>query len=126
MDGYDVEGVAPFMVVLCGPSHSGKSTFAARYCKGFNVISSDRIRKRMKKMFCRGKKEPEVWKAFYRQKRRAVRDGFDIVLDACHLTHKARTYSVEGVNGRYKRICVVFDLPWPVLQQSCLRTKRCH
>jgi len=124
IDGCDVKPIAPYLVVLCGPSHSGKSTFARKSCKGFRVISSDRIRKRLKKRFHSDKREPEVWKAFDKQKRRAVRDGYDIVVDACHMSEKARRHSVEGVNRRYKRICIVFGLPLNTIRERCLKARR--
>jgi len=37
----------PKLVVLCGPSHVGKSTFAGRLGPAFTVVSTDQIRSRL-------------------------------------------------------------------------------
>jgi len=123
-DGCEIKPIAPLHVVLCGPSHAGKSTFARRFCNGFEVISSDRIRKRLGRKFHLCEDEREVWNMFESLKYRAVREGHDIVLDACHMSERARMHALEGVNSRYEKICIVFDLPVETIQARCLKSKR--
>jgi predicted kinase len=113
----------PVLLVLCGPSHAGKTTFSRCFDSSFTVISSDRIRERLGTRF-NSRKEDRVWNTFESSKRRALKEGRSIVLDACHMSAEARRHSVEGVNGRYRKICIVLNLPLPTIQQRCLKDKR--
>lgn len=112
------------LTVLCGPSHSGKSTFVKRYCKGFKVINSDRIRKRQTGSSACSRYEPEVWKTFESQKRKALRTGHNVVLDACHMSERARWHALQGSNDRHKKVCIVFDLPLEAVRQRSLKARR--
>jgi len=114
----------PVLLVLCGPSHAGKSTFAARHCRGFVVVSSDRIRRGLGARFGDARAEPRVWEAFDRRKREALRAGRNVVLDACHLSPEARQHSVQGPNGRHRRVFVLFDVPLGMVLARCRRTRR--
>jgi len=114
----------PLLVVLCGPSHAGKSTFAERHCKGFAVVSSDRIRGGLGMRFGDSRREARVWEAFDRRKREALRAGRDVVLDACHLSPEARRHAVEGPNGRHRKVFILFDLPLETILARCRRTGR--
>ena len=114
----------PLLVVLCGPSHSGKTTFANKLKANFKVVSSDKIRNSLSVGFGGQESESRVWEIFESEKRKALEEGRNIVLDACHLSQQARWHAVQGPNQDYEKICVVFDLPWPVLRERCLRTKR--
>jgi predicted kinase len=98
------------LVVLCGPSHSGKSTFARRLCKGFTVVSSDRIRKERGTVFGCPEGERVIWEAFESEKRKALREGRNVVLDACHMSRRARRHALQGPNARHRRVCVVFGV----------------
>jgi predicted kinase len=112
------------IMVLCGPSHSGKSTFAKRFKKQFTVISSDEIRKAMTGSYEISEKDDVVWKVFAARKNLALKRGENIILDACHLSKKARQHSLEDVDNRYGKTCIVFDLPFRVLKERCVREKR--
>jgi hypothetical protein len=57
-------------------------------------------------------------------KRKALEKGCNVVLDACHITEKARWHALQGPNSNYKKICVVFDLPLRVVRERCLCEKR--
>ncbi len=115
---------AAVLIVLCGPSHAGKTTFARRFGENFTIISSDEIRKRLSGRFGNGNRESKVWDVFDFLKRKALKEGRSVILDACHISEKARRHSLEGPNGRHRKICIVFDLPLDVLQQRALKTKR--
>ena len=62
--GSGAEGTCPELIVLCGPSHSGKSTFARQHLGSCRIVSTDRIRKELGARFVRFEAEPEVWRAF--------------------------------------------------------------
>ena len=117
-------GCRPVLLVLCGPSHAGKSTFAARHCSGFVVVSSDRIRRGLGTRFGDVQCEPSVWEAFDRLKREALGAGRNVVLDACHLSPEARWHSVQGPNRRHRRVFVLFDVPLATVLARCRRTGR--
>jgi predicted kinase len=114
----------PMLVVLCGPSHSGKSTFAEGLGGDFTVVSTDEVRRRLGVSFRHWRDEPKVWEAFEAMKRGALKSGQDVVLDACHLTPGARWHSVQGPNGRHTKICIVFELSWRTIRERCLKEKR--
>jgi predicted kinase len=88
------------------------------------VVSSDRIRERLTGRCPRSRREARTWEAFERQKRRALRKGRDVVLDACHLSRRARWHSVQGPNGGHRKVCTVFDLPLEAVLARCRRTGR--
>jgi predicted kinase len=112
------------LIVLCGPSHAGKSTFARRIGSNFTIVSSDRIRKKLANSFKNCECEDKVWKIFEAMKRKALKDGCNVILDACHLSEEARRHSLEGPNHRHRKICVVFDLPWGIIRDRWLKEKR--
>jgi len=114
----------PALVVLCGPSHSGKSTFARRLCRGCTVISSDRIRKARRATYGCPRQERMVWEAFESEKRKALREGHNVVLDACHMSRKARRHALQGPNARHRKVCVVFDVPFRVIRKRCVQARR--
>jgi predicted kinase len=55
---------------------------------------------------------------------KALKAGRNVVLDACHITEKARWHALQSPNSNYKKICVVFDLPWQTIRERCLSEKR--
>ena len=114
----------PTLLVLCGPSHAGKSTFAEQHCRGFTVVSSDRIRRGLTGRCPRSRREARTWEVFEQQKQEALRNGRDVVLDACHLSTRARWHSVQGPNARHRKVCTVFDLPLEEIVARCRRTGR--
>jgi len=117
----------PVLVVLCGPSHAGKTTFANRllkYDRNVAIISPDEIRKRLCIYFGDSKYEGEVWDIYESLKLKALSKGRNVVLDACHISKRARWHGLQGPNGRYRKICIVFDLPWPVIRDRCLKDGR--
>jgi len=115
---------SPVLVVLCGPSHAGKSTFARRLCKGFTVVSSDRIRKARGATYGCSRQEQIVWEAFESEKRRALREARNVVLDACHMSRRARRHALQGPNARHRKVCVVFDVPLSAIRERCAQARR--
>lgn len=120
-------GRRPLLVVLCGPSHAGKTTFANRLSKSdinFAIISPDQIRKRLSVSFQDSRYESRVWDIYESMKRKALEKGCNVVLDACHISKRARWHALQGPNDHHKKICVVFDLSWQTIRERCLKGKR--
>jgi len=114
----------PIIVVLCGPSHAGKTGFAKRLHKCFKVISSDQIRVELTSCFEQSGSELRVWKVFEAMKRQALKQGDSIILDACHISEQARWHSLQGADGRHTKICIIFDFPWRAIKQRWVRERR--
>lgn len=114
----------PILVVLCGPSHVGKTTFARRFCQNFTIISPDEIRKRLSVSFGDSKHEARVWDIYESIKCKALEEGHNVMLDACHISEQARWHSMQGPNAHHRKICVVFDLPFRIIRERCLKTRR--
>lgn len=119
-----IRGERPRLTVLCGPSHTGKTTFARRLRGAFTIVSSDEMRRHLTGRSRVHRREARVWKVFESKKRRALRKGHDVVLDACHISERARWHALQGPNARHRKICVVFDLPWRVIRQRCLEERK--
>ena len=114
----------PTLVVLCGPSHAGKSTFARAWRRRAIVLSSEEIRRWVTGRCAPSDGEARVWDAFERHKRRALVTGRDVVLDACHMSRRARWHALQGPNERYLKACVVFDVPLKTVLERCRRSGR--
>jgi len=120
-------GLVPLLLVLCGPSHAGKTTFANRLCRSgrrFTVISPDNIRQRLRLKFGDPEHEGEVWDIYESMKCKALSEGRNVVLDACHISRRARWHGLQGPNSSHKKTCVVFDLPMRTVRERCIREKR--
>lgn len=126
MGGYDRKAPreSPKLIVLCGPSHVGKTAFARRLRDDFAVISPDKIRKRLCVDFVDLKQETKVWGIYESMKRKALEERRNVILDACHISKRARWHSLQGPNARHRKICIVFDLPFRTIRERCLKTKR--
>ncbi len=109
----------PRLIVLCGPSHCGKSTLA-RSLPG-QVVSSDQVRAALGVKFSR--EAPRFWAVFEDLKQTALMLGGDVILDACHLSKRARWHSVQNAEGYYK-ILVVFDVKPSVLLARARKDRR--
>jgi len=117
----------PVLIVLCGPSHAGKTTFANRLSKStekFAVISTDHIRKQLSVGFQDSRYESTVWDIYESMKRKALEKGCNVVLDACHMSERARWHALQGPNQHHRRICAVFDLPLRTIMERCDKEKR--
>jgi predicted kinase len=109
----------PNLIVLCGPSHCGKSTLA-KSLPG-QVISSDQIRSVLGLGFSRD--DSRFWTIFDDSKRLALKLGRDVILDACHLSKRSRWHSVQNAEGYYK-ILVVFDIKPSILLARARKERR--
>jgi len=114
----------PVLVVLCGPSHVGKSTFSKRLRKDFVIVSSDEVRRQLGVAFNSSGCEAKVWHAYEAAKRKALIEGRNVILDACHMSPQARWHALQGPNGHHRKICVVFDLPRRTVRERCIGANR--
>jgi len=48
----------------------------------------------------------------------------NVVLDACHISKRARWHSLQGPNDYHVKICIVFDVPLRTIRERCLEQKR--
>ena len=91
----------PILIVLCGPSHSGKSVLAGQLCQHFQIVSSDEVRKRLTGSSAPCKREEKVWRAFDSLKCKALKQGQNLILDACHKPDGTRCKGRTPIIGRY-------------------------
>jgi len=115
---------SPKLIVLCGPSHAGKTAFAKSLGGNFTVISPEQILKRLSVNLGDPKHETKVWDIHESMKRKALEKDRNVILDACHISKRARWHSVQGPNSHRRKICIVFDLPLQTIRQRCLKEKR--
>jgi len=113
----------PSLTVLCGPSHSGKSSFA-KELKNFVIVNSDNIREEITGEYKLSGQEGLVWRTFSARKSIALKNNRNIVLDACHLSPRSRWHALRGVGRNYNKICIVFDIPKRKIRERCLEEKR--
>jgi len=114
------------LLVLCGPSSVGKTTFANRLCRSgrrFTVISPDNIRQRLRLRFGNPEHEGQVWDIYESMKCKALSEGRNVILDACHISKRARRHGLQGPNSGHRKICVVFDLPLRTVRERCINEK---
>lgn len=110
------------LIVLCGTSHSGKSDYARQYEVTHTIISSDEIRAELGVKY--GEAEDKVWQIFAARKFEAMLRLDNIILDACHISKRARSHSLQGPNAHHRKICVAFDLPLRTIRERCCKEER--
>lgn len=120
----------PILYMLCGPSASGKSTWAYNFInknsqKDVRYVSRDEIRfsllKENENYFAH---EKQVFKKFADIIIQTLVDGFDVIADATHLnifSRKKLTNAIDKFYTDYQIIYVIFDIP---LQKIFERNKQ--
>jgi len=120
----------PILYILCGPSASGKSTWAHNFIsknsqKDIRYVSRDEIRfsllKENENYFAH---EKQVFKKFAGTITQTLVDGFDVIADATHLnifSRKKLTNAIDKVYTNYQIIYVIFDI---ALQKILDRNKQ--
>ena len=100
----------PELIVLCGVSHAGKTTYAKQINKSnkYKIINTDNIRIKLHGDRKIKNDEPVVWKEFDKQKNDAINNHENVILDACHLSSQARWHAKKYING-YDTKIVVFN-----------------
>lgn len=113
----------PTIIVLCGVSHSGKTTYADKI-KSFTAINSDEIRRRISGSSKPGIHENEVWSEWFKNKKSAIERKENIILDACHMTSQARWHSLNCVPRYYHKVCVIFNVDKSELMRRVKKEQR--
>ena len=113
------------LIVLCGVSHAGKTTYAEKMCeiKDYKIINTDNIRIKLHGSREIKSDEFKVWALFEKAKTDAINDGEDIILDACHISPQARWHAKKNLNGHKVKI-IVFDVAEKELKRRCKKEKR--
>lgn len=114
----------PVLVVLCGPSQAGKSSFAEKLGSGFTIVSTDQIRSQLGVGFRPFRFEHRVWDIFEQAKCQALKEGRNVVLDGCHMSPQARWHAVQGPSSRHGKLLVLFDVPLELVLARCADTGR--
>jgi len=57
-------------------------------------------------------------------KLKALEKGRSVVLDACHMSQRARWHSLQGANAGHWKVCVLFDVPLKTVLARCRKTGR--
>jgi predicted kinase len=125
--GDDVEPVAdgaaavrlivpdPCVVVLIGPSGSGKSSFARRHFRADEVFSSDAWRERLGGREADQSVSAEAFAALYEAAADRLEGGRSTVIDATNLTLEARGQALDlAWRAAVPAVAVAFDLPLDV------------
>ena len=107
------------IIVMCGPSNCGKSTYIRSLPFKYTVINSDTIRLKCNGSTKLGSNEATIWSIFHKHKMLALKRGENIILDACHISHEARWHSLNLVPKRYKKICVIFNVKLKTVKSRC-------
>lgn len=109
----------PILYILCGPSASGKSTWAHNFIsensqKDIRYVSRDEIRfsllKENENYFAH---EKQVFKKFAGTITQTLVDGFDVIADATHLnifSRKKLINAIDKIYTDYQIVYVIFDI----------------
>lgn len=110
------------IIVLCGISHSGKSTLARKLYTDFpdldyQIVNTDVIREALHgNRTIYQEDETQVWDLWNKSRQGAILNGRNIILDACHVSSQARWHALQDIDG-YRSACVVLETSWPTLMK---------
>lgn len=104
--------VRPSLIVLCGPAASGKSTFAARYFRPTQIVSSDRCRALVCDDEADQRFQPQAFALLHTLIEQRLSINRLCVVDSTALTEAARS-SLLSLARRYRvpSVAVVLDVP---------------
>lgn len=106
------------LVVLCGPAGCGKSTFASRWFKETQVVSSDRCRALVSDSEENQAATPQAFKVFYCLIEQRLVLGKLTVADSTALTARARRDLLRQARRHdFQAILVVFNFPEELCQR---------
>ena len=101
-------------VMMCGIPGAGKSSFAEHlsYDKEYVVHSSDKIREELGDINDQSRNE-EVFKILHNRIKSDLKDGKNVVYDACQVKRKDRVAFLSEIkNIKCQKICVVIATPF--------------
>ena len=111
------------IIFLVGLQSSGKSTYANKHLKGYEIVSNDYYTEVYAKK--KGMTYTEAWKEMdydkdikaksMKQFSAAIKAGKNIVIDNTNMTKKSRQWYLDNTPKNYKKIALVFEVPEKVL-----------
>jgi protein phosphatase len=108
----------PALVILIGPTGSGKSTFAAKHFQPTEIVSSDRCRALASDDENNQDVTPGAFRILHTIVRERLRANRLAVVDATNVERKARKPLVAVARRfDYEVVAIVFDLPFSILEQ---------
>ena len=113
------------LIVMCGISASGKSYYANRFCKDFDIVSSDGIREELYGDASIQRNPKRVFEIAHSRIEANIAAGIDTVFDATNLTRKIRQDIINRYKGRAHLVCLVtpFDASRAIYNQM-LRNRK--
>ena len=111
-DGGAMEIPPGALVVLIGPQGCGKSTFARRWFRDTEVVSSDECRRLVSDDAANQAVSREAFTVFYTLLRARLTHGRTTVADATHLTpwSRQKLRQIAAARGR-PLVAIAFDVP---------------
>ena len=105
--------IAKSLIVLVGPSGSGKSHFCEKHFESREIVSSDAIRQEFTGDFRRQDKNNEVFAEFHRRIEVKLNVGQRVIADATHIRNADRRQTAEiGKRLGVPVIYVVINRSW--------------
>lgn len=114
------------IVVLCGPAGCGKSTFAKKNFRNYEIVSSDSCRAMVCDDESNMESSKEAFELFYFIIEKRMKLGKIIAADSTALSYDSRRKILQlaGRNGYYT-VLVMFDIPLEaVLKQNNTRDRK--
>ena len=118
----------PIVYVLVGCPACGKSTFAKSFGNDTIIISSDAIREELYGDEATQGNGNEVFGLYYDRAIAAIKDGYNVILDATNVTRKARknifsTLGKNNIDCKFVAICFEKELDI-LLKQNAERERK--
>lgn len=115
----------PALVILIGPTGSGKSTFAAKHFRPTEVVSSDRCRALASDDENNQDVTPGAFRILHTIVRERLRAHRLTVVDATSVEHKARKPLLDVARRfDYEVVAIVFDFPFSIFEQRNTQHRR--
>lgn len=87
------------LVMMVGLPGSGKSEYASHLGYGYVICSSDEMRKKMFGDINDQEHNDEVFKALHEEIRNFLRNGYNVIYDACNINSKRRQHFINSLDG---------------------------
>jgi protein phosphatase len=116
------------LIVLCGPSGSGKSYFARKFFRPSQIVSSDDCRRMIADDPANQRVSPEAFELFYKIIESRLKYNRLTVADATHLVVKYRTPLIQLAQEYHRPIyLIIFDTDVEhCLKHNALRRRSVH
>lgn len=113
------------LVLMVGVPGSGKSTYARKYYKGYQLLSSDEIRKELFNDENCQSNNAYVFSTLYKRARAFLLQGLNVVIDATNVTIRDRKKALNQFEDlEIKRICCYIKTPIEICYKQDLKRER--